>query len=29
VGVQWHPEIEGSPQDDMSGLFRALMAASR
>lgn len=27
VGVQWHPEIECGPQDDMAGLFEALMAA--
>ena len=29
VGVQWHPEIEGGPQDDMAGLFEALMAVAR
>lgn len=27
VGVQWHPEIEGGPQDDMAGLFEALLTA--
>lgn len=29
LGVQWHPEIESGPQDDMTALFKTMMAVCR